>query len=100
MLLQQFSLVSFLNIHSYVNKANEESDEYINVYKDKLFSVKFISLTTNTALSSRCSFYVYRSWNIAMKYYVQEFSKFLIKYCRNDYLMFINIRCVRSKEAY
>jgi hypothetical protein len=33
MLLQQLSLVPFLNNNSHVNNANEETEEYIDVYK-------------------------------------------------------------------
>lgn len=84
-LLQQFSLLPFLNIHSHVNKATEESDGCIVAYKEKLYSIEVISLTTNMVFNSKCSFHVYRSLNIAVKYYVQEFSTFLIKYCRDYY---------------
>lgn len=38
MFSQQFSLVPFLNIHSHVNKANEESDETL-MYIKKNFTL-------------------------------------------------------------
>jgi hypothetical protein len=53
MLLQQFSLIPFLNIHSHVNKANEETDEYIDIYKENLYAIRVISLTINIVFNSR-----------------------------------------------